>query len=66
MAKATHFKFSMHIQKLSGHSYKALAHRAVIFAIAQLCCIIMLLAYRPILYGGHRDAAEIRPFIRPS
>jgi len=28
MAKATHFKFSMHIQKLSGHSYISLRHIA--------------------------------------
>jgi len=36
MAKAMHFKFSMHIQKLSGHPYEA--HHMVIFAIAQLSC----------------------------
>jgi len=31
-----HFKFSMHIQKLRALIYEA--HRAVIFAIAQLSC----------------------------
>jgi len=36
-AKATHFKFSMHIQQLSGHS----SHRAVIFAITQLSCLYL-------------------------
>ena len=60
VAKATHFKFSMHIQKLSGHSYKA--HHAVIFAIAQLSCTTFL-CFGPLFSSQNRPAFTVNPFL---